>query len=297
MIDCTNHHHCRSLVLLIQSWPVPTTSSSQCTEWRSISCPNSSASCVDGNRITFRCSLSTAVSFYISCDKRMNVVLLDTDETSPAEHQSWPEAWLKMQQNMKKNHMHAKHDILLASINFSRGLKSDEDNCSLTLATSFGCRMSNQLWPSRSPWNQSNTTFVIKLRRSRSKFKVKTNLWVVQCLWHRLRDIKYTTTIATNDEEKSIGCLKNEHFKFLIGEKRRLVMTFGVWMHGAANRFEMLHGHSQHCEFVQFPWHRVTHRHHCRKFGYVSVHFIATAFLNFAVILPVANRTIFKFCQ
>jgi hypothetical protein len=42
--------------------------------------------------------------------------------------------------------------LLLASISRSRGLRSDDDNCSFTLATSLGCKMSNQLWPSKSPW-------------------------------------------------------------------------------------------------------------------------------------------------
>lgn len=40
--------------------------------------------------------------------------------------------------------------VLLASISFSLGLRSEDDNCSLIFATSSGCIISNQLCPNKS---------------------------------------------------------------------------------------------------------------------------------------------------
>lgn len=49
---------------------------------------------------------------------------------------------------------------LLASMSRSRGLRSEEDSCSFTLATSLGCRMSNRLWPSSSVCGQHYLTVI-----------------------------------------------------------------------------------------------------------------------------------------
>lgn len=57
---------------------------------------------------------------------------------------------------------------LLASINLSRGLRSDEESCSFTLATSFGWRMSNQLCPKRSSCYKGRENWINKQHAPRS---------------------------------------------------------------------------------------------------------------------------------
>lgn len=89
---------------------------------------------------------------YISCDKRMNVGHPDISATIRLVRPFWPVALLYEinKRSEIKCCIFYGYFILLASINRSRGLKSDDDSCSFTLATSFGCKMSNQLWPNNS---------------------------------------------------------------------------------------------------------------------------------------------------
>lgn len=67
--------------------------------------------------------------------------------------------------------------LLLASIKRSLGLKSEDDSCSLTLATSLGCKMSNQLWPSRSPYFRWNA--LLNLHSRPYKEELLVNNWVL----------------------------------------------------------------------------------------------------------------------
>ena len=71
----------------------------------------------------------------------------------------------------------------MASINLSRGLRSDEESCSLTLATSFGCKISNQLWPSKSPWKRPQKKKKKKNQSTLNELKLIT--------WRRLLCASY----------------------------------------------------------------------------------------------------------
>lgn len=87
-----------------------------------------------------------------------------------------------------------------------------------------------------------------------------------------------------------ITYLKYERLELLIAEERRLVVALRVRGDGAQNGLQVLDGHPEHGQLVEFAGHGVAHGHHCRKLGYVRVHFVPPPFLDLAVILPGKTR-------
>jgi len=55
---------------------------------------------------------------------------------------------------------------------------------------------------------------------------------------------------------------------------------------GTSERFNMLYCHSKDCQFVQFSGHGAAHRDHAGQLRYVSIHFITSSLLYFAMVLP-----------
>lgn len=111
-------------------------------------------------------------------------------------------------------------------------------------------------------------------------------LRVVEYLRHRIGHVQDAAAVAVNDKQKSIGRLHDEHFEFLVGQKGGLVVALGERMGGAADRLQVLHGHTEYGEFVQFARHRGALRYDGGQLGDVGVHFVAASLLDVAVVLP-----------
>lgn len=79
--------------------------------------------------------------------------------------------------------------------------------------------------------------------------------------------------------------MKYERLELLVAEESWFVVALRVRGDGAQNGLQVLDSHPEHGQLVEFAGHGVAHGHHCRKLGYVRVHFVPSPFLDLAVIL------------
>lgn len=127
---------------------------------------------------------------------------------------------------------------------------------------------------------------VLRMHNIEPALAQQLGLGIVQHLRHRLGHVHDATPVASDHKQESVGRLQDQHLQLLVGQERRLVLAFGVRVGRSPNGLQMLNGHSQNGQLIQFSGHRRAHRNHGRQFGDVEIHLVPTALLDLAVVLP-----------